>query len=78
MMGSGFGVEPYVEIQPKTSEVSRGIVVDIIDTLAKYYKFSYGLKASSSWWIFGDDGSIGGSLGDVNTPKHYVPLNTCG
>ncbi len=68
MKGSGFGVEPYLEIlhTNNASEVSSGIALDIFDTLAKYYKFSYDMKASFSWWTLSDDGSLGGSLGDVN------------
>ncbi len=76
MTGSGFGVEPYVELNQETSQVSRGIALDIFDSLAKHYGFSYHAKSSFNWWTFHANGSIGASLGDVNMPKPYYLLNT--
>ncbi len=65
MNGSGFGTEPYLQIDPETKEISGGVSLDVFDAIADYYSFSYHIKSSFNWYYFHSNGSIGGSLGDV-------------
>ncbi len=65
LKGSTFGVRPYVDADLQTLEIRGGVSLDILDTLASYYGFTYDVKYAYDWLRINQDGSVGGALGEV-------------
>ncbi len=67
MIGSVLAIKPFLFVDYNTREVKGGVAMDTLDTVAKYYGFTYYVWLSPDVFILHKNGSIGGSFGDVKS-----------
>ncbi len=69
---SVFSEKPIIHVDPITSKVTDGVIIDLLNIIADKYKFSYNVILSDSWFQFYPNGTIGGSLGEVTFFKLLI------
>ncbi len=65
MKGNAYPLKPHCFADLDTGKVTGGIVVDIFSIITGHYGVSFNVTFSKTWVVANDDGSIGGSVGQV-------------
>ncbi len=65
LIGSVMAIVPFLYVDYATNEIQGGVAMDMLKTIAEYYKFNYQVGLSDNVFAFFPNGTIGGSLGEV-------------
>ena len=62
---SAYSGKPFLTLNKTAGEFKGGVALHILRTLSRHFGFRWTPKVADNWAIFYENGSVGGSLGEV-------------
>ncbi len=64
LKASLYATKPFL-FHPENGRQAYGVLISVLATMAEKLGFTFQGSWAENWWLFSANGTIGGSLGDV-------------